>query len=77
MSDTAKIARGLTKAQRRALIDAEVVGRGDVLVWAAHRATMKGLRKRGLCSGVDWRSCAILTPLGLAVRAHLEKSDEQ
>lgn len=69
-----EIAKGLTKAQRRAISDA--VGGGDIFVirWEYHRSN------RAMCAkGIVYREQmpGVLTPLGQSVRAYLkEQSDD-
>jgi hypothetical protein len=83
MSDVAEIARGLTKAQRRALIhapdDCEWMGRGNLGGFKLSFAAMDrpDLGKPQLCevaTDITGIFDARLTPLGLAVRAHLENN---
>lgn len=70
--DLAAIVRGLTKAQRKAIINATWnEERGEWRAFAMFPAD-RNLRAKGLTNGM-W---APLTPLGLAVRAHLTKSPE-
>jgi len=67
-----EIANGLSEGQRRAMLSAEADGcLGYLFIrwWQTSGPTMRALRRRGLGSTV-W-SGLILTPLGLAVRAHL------
>jgi hypothetical protein len=66
----AELARGLTKAQRKAIKQAVWNDEfGEWRAFAMHPAD-KNLRAKGLATGL-W---AILTPLGLAVRAHLQRA---
>ena len=68
-TDIARIAEGLTKAQQEALVHASYAGFGyrrDALAASGRVTTAMSLAKRGLTRGTK-----ILTPLGLAVRAHL------
>lgn len=60
MDDVAKIARGLTGAQRWLIWD---------LSSYCDPNTKRSLQRRGLLKG------GLLTPLGLSVREYLEKSD--
>lgn len=70
MTDAAKIARGLTKAQQEALLECD---RWDVEVGAGIEIAFirNGLIEESniICDGVQ------LTPLGLAVRAELERNN--
>lgn len=80
--DVAAIAAGLTKAQREALVaaqhrDAAAYG---VSGFEPFGRSLSSLKKRGLAASKVWRSATgrsrvgvILTPLGLAVRHHLEQ----
>lgn len=76
--DAAKIAAGLTKAQRAAVVSASAIPDGTE-AWGI-RSTRRALIRKGLCED-DGSHCVEswwfneLTPLGLAVRAHLENSD--
>lgn len=65
--DPAAIAKGLTKAQRKALLGKRSLSSGAG-VWPLRNA----LSEKGLVRG-PW---AYWTPLGLAVRAHLENSHD-
>lgn len=77
--DVARIAAGLTEAQRRAMVmtyrgqEATAIYHGDPLI-----STLRVLVKKGLLvSEPHLRKCAF-TPLGLAVRNHLkENRDDQ
>lgn len=80
--DPAAIAKGLTKAQREALLDARKNFAENCLVLAPHRCR-NTLIDAGLVSSAFARSISggkskmkRLTPLGLAVRAHLENSHD-
>jgi hypothetical protein len=67
--DVAELARGLTKAQRKAIINAEWnEERGEWRAFAMFPAD-RNLRAKGLTNGM-W---APLTPLGLQVRAYLSQ----
>jgi hypothetical protein len=74
MTDAAKIARGLTKAQRRTMLRPHQVEALGIQVWG-YETTMRVLDRLGLLS--NWRrgysGWSHLTPLGLAVRAELER----
>lgn len=77
MDDVAKIAAGLTEAQKRALSGA-TYSNGDG-AWhpaghyaAADKRVRRALTRLGLTRDYIRRSNR-LTPLGIAVRAHLEK----
>ncbi len=77
MIDAAKIAEGLTKAQREALARAEPDGQLGLYFlrwWHANAPTLKAIRKRGLGT-TTWSGLA-LTPLGQQVRAHLEQRND-
>ena len=63
MTDVAEIARGLTKAQREALIDAPS---NWIALARCRAATLQALKGKGIISQL-----CFLTPLGLEVRAHL------
>ena len=66
MTDVAEIARGLTKAQREA-----VMGRfGWNSPWAQESGEAD-LERLGIWNPRKLRWTQVLTPLGLAVRAHL------
>ena len=67
MTDAAKIARMLTKAARRS-----IRGHNPEWVCSWNQQGHQYLTGRGL---VEWRggNCGRLTPLGLAVRAELER----
>ena len=69
MTDAAKIARGLAKAQREAVLRCD----GDD--WWGYR--FANGTARGIPSELKTRSIdgSYLTPLGLAVRAELERID--
>lgn len=69
MSDPAEIARRLTKAQSKAL----KLERGTVSV--CRRLREKGLAAAVIGTGMAWDSRIIASPLGLAVRAELEKME--
>lgn len=72
MDDVAKIAAGLTKAQRDAVLNTRGPD-ADGLAWFALGSA------RGLPGEIKQRTVVghCLTPLGLAVRAHLmEKTDD-
>ena len=79
MTDAAKIARGLTKAQREALCTRPRATHpavwGDVEMYCiVHRMqTFNALYYRGLIDIGASDTVARLTPLGLAVRAELER----
>lgn len=74
MTDPADIARGLTEAQRAAVLSLPLTGgylwRGDIVI---RKPTANVLSRLGIFSGHRdfWRE---FTPLGLAVRQHLEGS---
>lgn len=65
--DIAEVAKGLTKAQREAICNANSSYHGDLDRVYGAGVTRKALRERGLGHG-DY---CYLTPLGLAVRSHL------
>lgn len=66
MDDVAKIAKGLTKAQRRAVVNgSQPSGMGK---WPVQNA----LVDKGLAAVYPWR----WTPLGLAVRSYLTDTGE-
>jgi hypothetical protein len=67
--DVAEIAAGLTKAQREALVSAFDIGFSFITTFAGGRSA-KALHRRGL-TNLEWAPSG-LTPLGLAVRAHLQ-----
>ncbi|MEG8219022.1 hypothetical protein OSJ57_00080 [Sphingomonas sp. HH69] len=70
-----ELARGLTEAQKRAVMEAESdghLGNRFVRWWQADRRTIKSLRSRSLGTAV-W-SGMMLTPLGITLRAYLEKT---
>ena len=74
--DVAEIVRGLTKAERHALLRGEPDGSLGLLFvrwWHAKGPTLSALTKRGLGT-VVWSGIA-LSETGLAVRAHLLKDD--
>lgn len=83
MTDPAQIARGLTKAQRDAVQSiAQVRGVRNGLFWACNDADLLAdLSHIGLCklpfvdnkAVCSWQFAARIKPLGLAVRAELEK----
>jgi len=76
MSDIEKIAAGLTAAQRKALLKAELDG--NLGCWFSRFISIsagKGLVRRGLATAV-W-SGVVLSSTGLAVRAHLENSNAE
>lgn len=68
----AAIAASLTEAQRRALLTSYDIGFGRITTLDTGRSA-KALHRMGL-TNLPW-SPAGLTPLGLAVLAHLEKND--
>lgn len=68
-----EIAKGLTEAQKRALLKAEIdghLGYRFVRWWQATGATLRAIRRKGLATAV-W-SGVMLNDTGLAVRAILE-----
>jgi hypothetical protein len=66
--DAKAIARGLTKAQRRTLLDSL----GSNIVYARRQRTIHALAWADILTTLgDWSLKGNLTPLGLAVRAHL------
>ena len=68
MTDVAEIARGLTKAQRRTLAESL----GSNIVYARRQRTIHALAWANILTTLgDWSLKGNLTPLGLAVRAHL------
>ena len=68
MTDVGEIARGLTKAQRRTLVDSL----GSNIVYARRQRTIHALAWASILTTLgDWSLKGNLTPLGLAVRAHL------
>jgi len=68
MTDVAEIARGLTKAQRRTLTESL----GSNIVYARRQRTLHALAWADIITTLgDWSLKGNLTPLGLAVRAHL------
>lgn len=72
MSYVAEIAAGLTQPMRDMLRLSRIEGRfGPPRCWGPAN-TKAALRERGLGHG-DW---CYLTPLGLAVRAHLRKEPD-
>lgn len=77
-AEVAKVAASLTKAQREGLLRKPCRSWwGDDPACMPHReATAFALKRKGLCvgSGADpWP----LTPLGLAVRQHLERTGHE
>jgi hypothetical protein len=64
MNDVAAIAKGLTKAQQRWLIDA---------YYGSHGWQICGYRPKACELGLCLPRSSRLTPLGLAVRAIIEK----
>jgi hypothetical protein len=68
----ADIARGLTAAQRRALL-AMVPGHW---FWTDRRRRLGCLRRTALVR-VEGRSAFLLTPLGVQVRAEVERMEEK
>jgi hypothetical protein len=64
--DIAKIAAGLTKAQRETVMGRQRSRRRPTELEIARRGTASALRRLGVLDGG-----LRLTPLGLAVRAHL------
>lgn len=74
MTDAAKIARGLTKACKAALIDARVTSgsRPRIVCNKLYPPTISALERRGL---VDFT--LNLTDDGLAVRAELERNSHE
>jgi hypothetical protein len=70
--DVEGVAKGLTEAQRRAILAARPSYDGLRDCVFAAGMTRKALRERGIGHG-DW---CYLTPLGLAVRAHLLAQDK-
>jgi len=75
MTDIAKIAAGLSEAQREAVLSAEHLLGGAMQVWHAHTSTIKSIHKKGLCSKPDWRNLATETPLGQQVRDYLKENN--
>ncbi|SLK03644.1 hypothetical protein [Novosphingobium mathurense] len=74
--DVAEIAKGLTKAQCKAVMSARKTFSGIVHVWHSHIDTIKSVHRKGLCTDPDGnRGYAIETPLGLAVRTYLLETD--
>ena len=71
--DLDKLVRGLTAAQKRAIVQAKSDRRG-VLLWldTARSATIASLFARGIAD--DKQRPAFLTPLGLAIKAHIERT---
>lgn len=69
MDDVAQIAKGLTKAQRGCVV------RSDVLVIRnGHDARIAdNLKRKGILELGRHRNQFVPTPLGLAVRQHLEQ----
>lgn len=67
--EAAAIARGLTKAQREALLSALDIGFAFITTFAYGRSA-KALHRIGL-TNLSWAPSS-LTPLGLAVRAALQ-----
>ena len=68
MTDVAEIARSLTKAQRRTLTESL----GSNIVYARRQRTIHALAWADIITTLgDWSLKGNLTPLGLAVRAHL------
>jgi hypothetical protein len=74
MDDVAKIAKGLTKAQR-------IIVMGTSPKWPLMPGGPKRLRELtdlGLCTmTIPSSSCAYTTPLGLAVRAYLQENPDE
>ena len=73
-----QIAAGLTKAQREAMLTVSIQPTSHTPVAAIKSLhTFRALERRGLLAHhiVGMVSCARLTPLGLRLRAHLEKND--
>lgn len=79
MTDPSTLARGLSEAQRRAIIAApETLFGADRVLPLRNRWSTKvvlNLRKKGICEPDDI-SRDRLTPLGLAVRNHLQGLSE-
>jgi hypothetical protein len=72
--DVAAIAAGLTEAQRRVILETDP---GAVrLIREVHLQTWGALHRKGLASYIRGGGYAFfdLTPLGLAVKSHLEAS---
>lgn len=72
-----EIAGRLTKAQRRALVRAEPDGKlGKFFIrwWVANGVVLRALKRKDL--GFSVWSGLCLTPLGLAVRQHIEREGE-
>ena len=78
MTDVAKVAAELTEVQRRALLDTYDLGfAGERLIGFKHGRSCQSLRDKGIARPAPWRGApATLTPLGLAVRAHLANPTE-
>lgn len=68
-----RIADGLTRAQRKAVLGAEEIVRGEMNLTCPDDITYE-LALGGLANDLDG-DC--LTPLGLAVRAHLQAQAEE
>ena len=76
--DLDALAKGLTKAQREAMLTVSIQPTSHTPVAAIKSLhTFRALERRGLLAHhiVGMVSCARLTPLGLRLRAHLEKND--
>ena len=72
MEDIEAIAKGLTDLQRLSITGGCESG-GDLCVFASRSVTMDSLVKKGLVRRrIGMANC--LTPLGLEVRAHLERT---
>ncbi|QZP06843.1 hypothetical protein [Caenibius sp. WL] len=68
MQTPEQIAEGLSEAQREAVMSASETIGGQMVLWHAHRGTMKSLYRKGICCEPCWRGNAVETPLGLSVR---------
>lgn len=80
MTDPAEIARGLTKAQRRAFMAMPLDRPFNPLEYARQLPTIAVLRAKRLIRPerdiIDpWSPNVVTRPLGLAVRQHIKEAD--
>jgi hypothetical protein len=73
-SEVARVAKGLTTAQQRALLSASDLGWAYITTFAEGRSA-KALYTRGL-TNLGWAPSS-LTPLGLSVRTYLQHEQSQ
>ena len=74
MGDVAKIAAGLKDCHRRALLGLPNKPQEQPLAW--HVMFGYPLERQGLIARTFWFDRTYVTPLGLAVRNHLNQKDD-